>query len=127
MILRKMDFFKTSWFQRILKFVWLVLIYIDIHYSLTPTIPVPLSFDNSDKILHFFTYGILGGLPGLFSKTVRRFVFCVLVVMMVGMGLEFCQYFVPGRDFSLMDMTANNLGALSSLILITNLRRSFKQ
>ncbi len=121
-----MELFNTSFFRKSVALVWFFLLSIDIYYSLTPTIPVPLPFDNSDKILHFFTYGILGGLPGLFSKTVRRFVFFVLLVMAVGTGLEFCQYFVPGRDFSLLDMTANNLGALSSLFLVTTLREGLK-
>ena len=120
-----MELYNTSFFRKTLALVWVVLLCIDIYYSLTPTIPVPLPFDNSDKILHFFTYGILGGLPGLFSKTVRGFVVCVLVVMVVGTGLEFCQYFVPGRDFSLLDMSANNLGALCSLVLVTNFRKGF--
>ncbi len=103
--------------------VWVICVCMDIHYSLTPTIPIPLTFDNSDKILHFLTYGLLAALPGLFCVSIRRFVLFVLFVIMLGTALEIRQYFVVGRDFSFLDMSANNLGALVSLVIIGHLKK----
>lgn len=81
---------------------------------------------NFDKLVHA---GLFGGLTFLFclpyikSSFSRRektnhFIRITLAVIIWGITIEFLQkYFVPGRDFELLDWAADSAGALIALWL----------
>ena len=66
----------------------------------------------NDKVAHFLAYAIVGcvGAVGfLYSKRLLPILFALVIM---GVGLEFCQAYIPGRAFDVGDMIANGLGAL---------------
>jgi VanZ family protein len=83
------------------------------------------AFFGSDKLLHFFSYLILGVLiysrriitRRLYSQSKLEFLFWpgLIVGIVHGMSNEFLQIYVPMRDFSYFDMLANCLGAVTGI------------
>lgn len=81
---------------------------------------------NFDKFVHACLFG---GLTFLFSmpyfkssfskkQKINHFVRIALATSIWGITVEFLQkYFVPGRDFELLDWAADSVGALIALLL----------
>jgi VanZ family protein len=81
---------------------------------------------NFDKIVHA---GLFGGLAFLFclpyikspfssQQKKNHFIRITLAVIIWGITVEFLQkYFIPGRDFELLDWAADSVGALIALWL----------
>lgn len=78
--------------------------------SLTPRIEVPLHFSGADKVAHCLAYAWLAILPFFGCGRMRSAFTGSLLMVPLGMGLEFAQNYVPGRDFSVLDMVANTTG-----------------
>jgi len=96
-------------------------------------VPPALSFQASDKILHFGWF--LGG-AGLLSaalflvsphgSTVKRVILTTLIVTLVGVIDEYHQSLVPGRHGNdPYDLTADFIGALTGSLLFQPFRRFF--
>ena len=90
-----------------------------IPYNLAP----PLKIDHLDKICHFFEYSVLVFLvmwgmarAGMLSG-VKRGVFALILSSGYGIVIEILQYFVPGRQASVMDAASNLAGAVFGLFL----------
>jgi VanZ family protein len=82
--------------------------------SLLPANQVPAG-SIDDKLLHFAAYTFVGVLAALaFRRRSARFASLALLVLL-GVGLEFGQTYVPGRSFELWDMAANSCGAFTAL------------
>ncbi len=96
--------------------IWCLLLLADIWLSISPNVKQPVSFNQSDKFYHMLMYLILSSLPFLFSKRINRAVFFALSSMSLGIFLECIQFFVPFREFSLMDMVANEVGVLLGIV-----------
>jgi VanZ family protein len=100
----------TSWF--------LSLLYVAAIFSLSAQSNPPLSnrIGGLDFFLHTVEYGILGLLLSwalVNSGVTRRLVLYVFLTgLFYGMTDELHQYFVPQRTASLIDLTADGLGAL---------------
>ncbi len=77
---------------------------------------VPYGFSRVDFLLHMVEYSVLGFLLSwafVMLGTVRRLTFYVFLVgFFYGMTDELHQYFVQGRNASLLDVTADGLGSL---------------
>ena len=81
---------------------------------------------NFDKLVHA---GLFGGLTFLFClpyfkssfshrQKINHFIRITLAVITWGITVEFLQkYFIPGRDFELLDWAADSAGALIALWL----------
>ncbi|MDQ2720305.1 MAG: VanZ family protein [Bacteroidota bacterium] len=81
---------------------------------------------NFDKLVHA---GLFGGLTLLFclpyfktrlsfQKKINNFIRIALAVSIWGITVEFLQkYFIPGRDFELLDWAADSAGALIAFFL----------
>ena len=84
--------------------------------SAQSNLSVPYGFSPGDLILHVVEYGVLGFLLSwtfVSSKMVRRLTFYVFLVgFFYGMTDELHQYFVPQRNASLLDVSADGLGSL---------------
>jgi VanZ family protein len=88
------------------------------------TIPAPPS-GFTDKHEHFFFYGILGALSlralakgtwrGVTLATVAA---AIAISTAYGVSDEFHQRFVPGRDYEVLDMVADGLGAVMAAVLL---------
>ena len=96
----------------------LVICYMSVIFFLSAqsNLSVPFEVSHGDIFLHMVEYGILGFLLSwafVNSGAVRKFVFHVFLVgLFYGMTDELHQYFVPERNASLLDVTANGLGCL---------------
>lgn len=80
-----------------------------------------------DKVVHFCFYLGLNVLLLLsrevFARVVRFVdgVIITLLTILYSVGIEVAQYFV-GRDFDLLDIVANSMGAIAALLLFRWLR-----
>ncbi|MBK1826173.1 VanZ family protein [Haloferula rosea] len=94
-------------------------------------VPPPLTFQASDKVLHF---GYFFGGAGLLSAAMfrwrpldhpwKRVVLVTVIVTLVGVLDEYHQSLVPGRHGNdIYDLTADFLGALTGAILFLPFRR----
>ncbi|RME49825.1 MAG: VanZ family protein [Deltaproteobacteria bacterium] len=77
-----------------------------------PGIVPPIPF--ADKVLHFGAYALLGLLfafaqAGSWPRIATPWI-AILLTALYGVGDEFHQAFVPGRDFDPFDMLADALG-----------------
>ena len=96
-----------------------------IHMSLSPRIEFPYDFSNADKVYHILAYLWLSTLP-LFAFLTPKAAFAGTIGMIpMGIGLEFAQAYVPGRCFSLADMTANCLGVMMGIWLARYAKRLY--
>jgi VanZ family protein len=76
-----------------------------------------------DKLNHFLAYGTVAtfGLGGYTGRRALRVVVPGLILL--GVILEVLQYFVPGRDASVLDMLANALGCLAAAVAVSAAHR----
>jgi VanZ family protein len=96
-----------------------MMIAITIQSAVIKHLPLP-SFNNSDKFLHFFVFGLLGMLLArgmLAAKSAllnnRYLLFSILFGSLFGLSDEIHQYFVPGRNADIFDWIADTLGILT--------------
>ena len=82
--------------------------------------------DWFDKILHFVIFGILGiltarGFIHSSSQFLKKkyYVLGILITVLYGVTDEIHQYFVPGRDASLLDLLADILGIILFMRIYT--------
>lgn len=101
--------------ERIGLAVWFLAICIITAGSLAPSASLP-DFSANDKGLHFITYLILSILPALTYGWTKKGVLACLTMVVLGLGLEFGQLYVPGRSFETSDILANGLGVLIGLV-----------
>ncbi len=66
-----------------------------------------------DKIGHFAAYAALSFLPALFAMSIRQAVAILMLICLIGVGLEGGQALLPGRVPSLLDTAANLTGAVA--------------
>ena len=92
--------------------LWMLSVLIVCYYSLKPGVELPASFWNADKLFHMAGYLWLAFLPGLIFFGKRAAVTASLSMLLLGLLLESCQAFIPGRHFSLGDALANSGGVL---------------
>lgn len=95
---------------------WL-LVGLVIYLSLTPHPPEPLSFHNVDKFEHAFAYGSLALWFCQIYLSARSHMIAVVLLIGMGIGLEFMQKWTGYRHFDLWDMVANSIGALLGFLL----------
>lgn len=109
--------------------LWAALIYIT---SSIPTAKLPsVDFPSFDKGVHFFIFFTLAALTHRAVRFQDRIPFAtkhhvfstVLLVVSYGLVDEFHQYFVPGRNPSVLDLIADGVGALIYLALFLLVRR----
>ncbi len=95
-------------------FLWIALI------GVLSVVPAPNSAVTvSDKLAHFVSYFVTALLCYCAFRK-EKFSFIIIsgiAVFLYGIAIEFVQYFLPYRDFSLGDIAANASG-IGSFILI---------
>jgi VanZ family protein len=84
---------------------------------------LPVDFWNADKFYHCAAYWWLAVLP-MIGFAIRRLALpAALSMIILGVMLEIGQYYIPGRTFSLLDITANSLGVILGIFLGDYLRK----
>ena len=75
----------------------------------------PLTFEQSDKVIHFFVFGLLGTLivrsRPVWRRESSRWWIAILAVSLYGIVDEFRQSFTPGRSVEVADWATDTLGA----------------
>ncbi|HDZ90405.1 MAG TPA: hypothetical protein ENH37_06985 [Deltaproteobacteria bacterium] len=113
-----------QWVKRIFQVLWFVSIILVSYLSLTPRIQIPYEFSGADKLGHFLAYLWLAVLPFYVFKRPRSALMGALLMIVLGVGLEFAQIHVPGRNFSLWDMAADCAGAVAGILVSGRVKRS---
>ena len=101
----------------LIPFVWLVSIALVCYLSLMPTVEFPVNFENADLVYHTLSYVWLAFLPSFAFRRARIGLLCAILMIPLGLGLEFGQIAVPGRFFSVLDIGANVLGAIIGAVM----------
>ena len=97
--------------------VWLLSIALVCYLSLTPTAEFPVNFENADLVYHALSYLWLAFLPSFAFRRARIGLLCAILMIPLGLALEFGQTAVPGRFFSVFDIGANVLGAIIGAVM----------
>ncbi len=115
-----------------LRYVWLtggwLLIGLVVYLSLTPHPPevMSLPFPNGDKLEHGFAYASLSLWFCQIYLSTRSRMIAIVVLIGLGVGLEFVQGWSGYRTFEVLDMVADGFGVLLGLLLaLTPLGRLF--
>ncbi len=104
--------------------VWLLSIALVCYLSLTPSVEFPVNFENADLVYHALSYLWLAFLPSFAFRRARIGLLCAILMIPLGLGLEFGQIAVPGRFFSVFDIGATVLGAIMGAVIGKLLRLS---
>ena len=79
----------------------------------------------SDNIVHFVTFFILGALAQLANNKSNDFVFGISLALITSIFIEFVHFFIPFRDFQIIEGVFNVLGCLSAIYLINYYRKNY--
>jgi VanZ family protein len=115
---------KSHWcsFPKFVIVVWIISIGTVSYLSVIPQVDFPFYFRWSDKLYHFLAYFCLSVLPFFGLASAKKALAWALLMIPLGIGLEFAQDFVPGRLFSIWDMIANSLGASAGIFCGMSIR-----
>ncbi len=91
--------------------------------SLFKVVDAPSLTFSWDKLNHSFGYFLLVGSLDIGFRTGRRLPAKSALVLAYSFLIEIAQYFIPYRDFSLLDMAANAVGIACFLLLLPHLKR----
>jgi VanZ family protein len=94
--------------------------------SLLPARSLP-SIGVSDKLGHFVAYALLGLIAGFAYPTQRARILLMAFLSTLGIGLELCQWVVPGRSPEIFDAIASGFGTFTTLGLHLLLRSEFRR
>ncbi len=79
----------------------------------------------SDYGNHFISFFILGALAQLANNKNNDFVFGISMALITSIFIEFIHFFIPFRDFEIMEGFANIVGCLSAIYLINYYRKYY--
>lgn len=98
------------------KIVWALMVLGVLILSLLPSDQIPIETPFIDKVDHFLAYfGIT--FIALFASTHKHPVWMILLAhILLGIGVEFAQSYIPGRYFEVLDMVANGLGVFAAAL-----------
>jgi VanZ family protein len=92
-----------------------------------PSIPAP---KDSDKLVHFFVYAVLGALTGRAALLQRRQL-ALALALVAGISVfgaidEWHQHFIPGRSPAVNDWVADTIGGVVGIaaMMVVSIRRS---
>ena len=86
------------------------------YLSLVPKIEFPMDFRRADLVYHSVAYFWLSLLPFFGFASSKKALAYACLMFPLGLALEFAQFFLPGRLFSVFDIGANGLGVLFGTI-----------
>jgi VanZ family protein len=116
--------------QPLLRACWGLACVVVIAGSVLPAASAPIRMLSklgiNDKIEHLGAYALLALLPTVHERW-RRLSLLLLLMLLLGVALEFGQLYSPGRSFEIGDMVADATGLLAGFLcglLLRNLAMS---
>ena len=99
-----------------------------LYYSYVRPVPVDSTVSDvailiTDYGIHFIAFFILGALAQLSNNKKNDFVFGISLALITSVFIEFIHFFLPFRDFVIMEGFANIVGCISAIYLISYLRK----
>ena len=94
-----------------------VIVALILYLSLTPQPPEPLTFDNADKLEHAFAYASLSFWFCLLYRSPLQRIAVIAASIGLGVAVEYVQGWTGYRNFDVMDMLADGVGALAGWLL----------
>lgn len=95
-----------------------------IEYLATTTLeikPIQNSWDKANHFIAFFTLYVTLSFAYPKLEIMKK----VLILFVFGIQIEFVQYFLPNREFSLLDVVADSVGIVIGMVVVkvlTNIR-----
>jgi VanZ family protein len=93
------------------------LVLLVVYLSLTRNPPAPLTFDNADKFEHVLAYATLSFWFCQIYLLARLGVVVSMVLIGLGVVLEYMQGWTGYRTFDVLDMAADGIGVLLGWLL----------
>lgn len=109
--------------QRWVLLAWAASVILVVYLSLSPRLETPYDFVHFDKIVHLLAYLWLAALPFFAFPFPKTALAGALSMVPMGIGLEFAQAYIPGRCFSVADLSANCLGVMMGIWLARSAKR----
>ena len=79
----------------------------------------------TDYGIHFITFFILGALAQLSNNKSSNFIFGISLALITSVFIELIHFFIPFRDFIIMEGFANIVGCVSGIYLINYIRSKY--
>ena len=98
---------------KILLFICLI----SIEYLATTTYEIKVVVYSWDKLNHFIAFFVLYILMTLAYRNMTIF-FAILLLLLFAIQIEVVQYFIPHREFSLLDIVADFIGIVLGLFFL---------
>ena len=106
-------------FNKISKLSFFICI-VAIEYLATTTLeikPVQNSWDKANHFIAFMTLYVTLSLGYPKLEVVKK----VMILLAFGLQIELVQYFLPNREFSLLDVVADGVGIFIGMIVVKGL------
>ena len=85
-----------------------------------------LGIEGSDKILHMFAFMLLTIIPVIAMDKMRNIVMGVTSVLLIGIGIELAQLYIPTRYPEVMDAMFNVMGVTIGTMIGFSLRSTYQ-
>ena len=109
---------------RVIFFFYLFFLYYSYVRPVDPTASNVAAF-ISDNTIHFVAFFILGALAQFANNKSNDFVFGISLALITSIFIEFVHFFIPFRDFQIIEGVFNVLGCLSAIYLINYYRKNY--
>ena len=101
-----------------------------LYYSYVRPVPVDSTIREVANLItdygnDFISFFILGALAQLSNNKNNDFVFGISLALITSVFIEFIHFFIPFRDFVMMEGIANIVGCLSAIYLINYYRKNY--
>ena len=77
----------------------------------------------NDNVIHLISFFILGALAQLANNKNNDFVFGISLALITSVFIEFIHFFIPFRDFEIIEGFLNVVGCVSAIYLISYVRK----
>ena len=85
--------------------------------SLLPNGPLPFELDVNDKLLHFSAYlSLMLWFSGMYGRN-SQYLLIALILIALGVGLDYLQIFIERRFFDKYDILANIVGTTIGFLM----------
>ncbi|MFW6415748.1 MAG: VanZ family protein [Thermodesulfobacteriota bacterium] len=95
--------------------IWICSLAVIVFFSLEPSLTTQTR--HLDKAIHLLSYLWLAMLLMICLRSNKWLLLAPVSLIVLGIGLEIIQAYIPGRFFSVPDMISNSLGVVAGALL----------